>query len=346
MKILHSIFTHDDGGTERHVADLTAAQAAAGHEVSIMIRGDRASNRAEDAFLGWVDDRVEIIKLPSYWPFLQWPSLPISGKLKQLKPDIIHTHHGRDSRYMAKAAGDIPVVATLHMHYRAKDYPLHNGLICVSPWQLETVPADRRKDTVVIPNWAQDFAYENVANRAELRARLELPEDTILFGCVSRLSPEKAPDDLVEAFLMAGIEKSHLVIFGTGELQLALEQKIAPHADKITLMGYEKEIRPWYKAFDIFVLPSRSESFGLVLLEAMDAGCLIVSTRTDGANDLLGQNDSVFMAEIASPASLANALTKAAMSAFTRIEYTELSSHTLTQANKDVLNFYQRFLRQ
>lgn len=344
MKILHSIFTHDDGGTERYVADLANRQVADGHEVTVMIRGDRHGGSHEDAFLQWLDEGVNIVALPNKWLFLKWPSLPIKQKLKQIKPDIIHTHHGRDSRYLAKLAGEIPVVATVHMHYREKDYRRHNGLICVSNWLVETVPSSMRDSTVLIPNWVGDFEDSSAPSREALRDKLNITEDMFLFGSVGRFSPEKAPDDLIEAYLQADIAKSHLLLFGEGEMKPKLEEMIAPYSDKITLMGYEKQIRPWYKAFDCFVLPSRSESFGLVLLEAMDAECPIITTRSEGAKDLLSNNEQVRMTETAAPHELAAAMQEIADKPRQRIHYDELSNHKLGQANEAILRFYQRFL--
>ena len=190
------------------------------------------------------------------------------------------------------------------------------------------------------------FDYKEAPSRDALREELELSKDTILFGSVGRFSPEKAPDDLVEAFLHADIKNSHLVLFGTGELEAQLKQQIVGHEDKITLMGYAKQIRPWYKAFDIFVLPSRSESFGLVLLEAMDANCPIVTTNTDGAKDLLGRNQQVYMAEVAKPESLTNAMKLAAKTPIKSVKYSELALHQLSQAKRSIYEFYNHFLSQ
>jgi len=345
MHILHSLFTNDIGGTERHVAELANAQLAAGHRVTLMIRGNRHVNQREDVFLNWLDKGIELVKLPSNWLFVRWPLLPIWRELQRLQPDIIHTHHGRDSRYLAFLSGRVPTVASLHMRYRHKDYKRHNGLICVSNWQLKTLPETFRKKSVLIPNWVCPAPAVLVEERAALRGKLSVKEDTLLFGCVGRLSAEKAPDNLVEAFQSAAIPNSHLVIFGEGELHSSLKKQIG-NAKNISLMGYEKEIRHWYGAFDVFVLPSREESFGLVLLEAMDAGCPIVATRTDGALDLLGDNKEVIFAEIASAISLSHALKRAAEKPRHRVEYKEIEMHRIDQASAAILSFYQRLLGQ
>ncbi|MDG1286743.1 MAG: glycosyltransferase [Rickettsiales bacterium] len=340
MHILHTVFTNDLGGTERYVADLANAQISDGHQVSVMIRGNRQT-RSEDAFLNWLDAKVKLITLPSSWLFLRWPLLPIWNHLRQLKPDVIHTHHGRDSRYLAKLAGRIPVVGSLHMGYRHKDYQRHNGLICVSNWQLATIPLEQNAPRAVIPNWVKEIEGDGEVNHKELRASLHLTDETILFGSVGRLSAEKGADLLIEAFKQADIHNSHLTIFGTGEEKVSLEALIGA-ATNISLMGYEENIRPWYAIFDVFVLPSRKESFGLVLLEAMDAGCRIIATRTDGAVDLLGDNKEVFMVDVDALQQLASALVTAANMPRQSIEYSELEAHRLPQASAAIMEFYER----
>jgi glycosyltransferase involved in cell wall biosynthesis len=346
IHILHSLFTNELGGTERHVAELANAQIALGHQVTVMLRGKRVVSSKEDAFLSWLDPQVKVICLPQAIWWRRWPYLPIWWKLRELKPDIIHTHHGRDSRYLAKLSCDIPVVASLHMRYREKDYKRHDGLICVSNWQLKTIPQAMRDHTVLIPNWVKPCTIKDKAKeRQTLRKQLGVSDDTLLFGSVGRLSPEKAPDTLIEAFLTADIPGSHLAIFGSGELLDSLKQKTKDEP-RISLMGYEKRIRPWYEAFDVFVLPSREESFGLVLLEAMEGGCPIVTTRTDGALDLLGDNSQVIMAEIASPISLSHALKRVSEFPRERISYPELEMHSVETSSGAVMRFYERFLEK
>lgn len=343
MHILHSLFTNDLGGTERYVADLANEQLQQGHQVSVLLRGKRQLHGLADAFLQWLKPGVQVVSLPRHFMWRRWPLLPIWWKVKQLKPDIIHTHHGRDSRYLAKVAGDIPVVASLHMRFREKDYKRHDGIICVSNWQLETIPEKMRDQAVLIPNWVRHHEPYGEQKRQQLRNSLGIDDQTILYGYVGRLSPEKAPLMLIEAFIGAAVTKSHLAMFGGGELASQCEAAVSG-AENITIMGYEPDIWPWYEAFDVFVLPSREESFGLVLLEAMDAQCPIITTRTLGALDLLSQNDEVLMTEVASPLNMAQALKQMADRPKKRVNYSELEVHRLEGASQAIMQFYRQYL--
>jgi len=345
VHIVHSLFTNDIGGTERHVADLANAQIASGHRVSLIIRANRGARHQNDSLITWLAPQVEVVELPGYWPVSRWPYWPVRHALSRLKPDIIHTHHGRDSRYLARAARQkTPVIATLHIRYRVRDYHRHDGIICVSPWQLETVPQAARAHRVMIPNWAEAVTQPSLPNRAECRQQLGLAEDTFLFGFVGRLSAEKGPQDLITAFAQANLPQSHLVLLGDGELYPELQAQIAANPS-ISLMGYTPDIRPWYEAMDGFVLPSRTESFGLVLLEAMDAGLPILATQTNGAHDLLRQNPHSILVETANVDALSTGLARLKTTPpFTRVTHDTHQHYTLRHANEATLAFYQTFL--
>jgi glycosyltransferase involved in cell wall biosynthesis len=80
-----------------------------------------------------------------------------------------------------------------------------------------------------------------------------------------------------------------LMIVGEGNLRdelLALARQEGVE-DRLILPGYAADVWPFYASADLFALPSREESFGLVLVEALYAGLPIVSTATIGAADVL-----------------------------------------------------------
>jgi len=73
--------------------------------------------------------------------------------------------------------------------------------------------------------------------------------------------------------------------------------------DKFLWLDWLEDTRPFFAAIDVFVSPSRSESFGLAILEAMASGVAVVATETDGAKQLLGINGA--FAKIEDPIDLA-----------------------------------------
>lgn len=306
LKVLHSLFSNGIGGTERHLAELASAQAQAGHEVIVMLRSDRNPYDGVDSLREWLHPQVRVITAPR-----RWPLIPLYFMVRRLQPDIIHTHHRRDSRYLGMVApAKTPVIGTLHMPFRPCDYRRHQGIICVSPWQLEGIPTHKGRLKTVIPNWISPLPPAPLHTRASLRQQLALPEGQKLLGAVGRLTAEKGVEDLVAAFLAVAPANVTLCIFGEGECRPAIEAQItaANAQNRIRLMGYEPDIRRWYAAMDGFVLPSHAETFGLVLLEAMTAKLPILSTRTQGAWDVLRGNTQVHWAEAQQPRSLTAAL--------------------------------------
>lgn len=106
---------------------------------------------------------------------------------------------------------------------------------------------------------------------------------------VGALKPEKDFRVLIEAFaLLPRDRNARLVIVGEGQLRHELEAltNSLGIADRVALPGF-RDPWPYYASADLFVLPSRSEGFGNVLIEALAAGLPIVSTNCDGPREIL-----------------------------------------------------------
>ncbi len=101
-----------------------------------------------------------------------------------------------------------------------------------------------------------------------------------------------------------------LLIAGTGELEGDLKRRVAQSGlgERVRLLGFRRDVGRLLTASDIFVLPSRHEAFGIVLLEAMSAGVPIVATRTGGIPEIVLEGKTGILAEPADPSGLARAL--------------------------------------
>jgi glycosyltransferase involved in cell wall biosynthesis len=158
-------------------------------------------------------------------------------------------------------------------------------------------------------------ADEARARRAEIRAGLSIPADAPVALFAARLVEAKAPGDLIDAWriLMRAApsqRRPFLAIVGDGPLRAAVE-RLASGLDTVRFAGFrnQTELPALYAAADLLVLPSRREPWGLVLNEAMNAGCAILaSDRVGAAQDLVrdGVNGRLFPA--GSAAALASAL--------------------------------------
>jgi glycosyltransferase involved in cell wall biosynthesis len=129
------------------------------------------------------------------------------------------------------------------------------------------------------------------AARQRVRGELGIPGDAFVFGSLARLSPQKAPLDLVDAFarLASRLPTAHLALVGDGPLREQVETRIADSAlgSRVTRTGIRRDVPELLAAFDLLVLSSRWEGLPRVLPQAMASGVPIVATSTDGATEAL-----------------------------------------------------------
>ncbi|WP_447936427.1 glycosyltransferase [Thermomonas fusca] len=107
---------------------------------------------------------------------------------------------------------------------------------------------------------------------------------TPTFLAVGRLEHQKGFDLLIEAFSrVLKKEKARLIIFGEGSLRKSLQDQIntLQAGDQITLAGFTDSPLEQMHAAHAFVLSSRFEGFGLVLVEALRSGTKVISTNCD-----------------------------------------------------------------
>ena len=118
--------------------------------------------------------------------------------------------------------------------------------------------------------------------RAEARRGLGLPEClTVLFA--GRMVAQKGVEVLVRGWPSV-VQRVHanLVLLGDGELSERLDclAMLGGAGDLIHRMGWQPDVRPYYRAADIFAFPAREEAFGNVLAEAMANGLGVVTRPT------------------------------------------------------------------
>ncbi len=141
--------------------------------------------------------------------------------------------------------------------------------------------------------------------RDRLKAELNIPPERPVAVMAARLIEVKAPGDLIAAWRIfaAGVpaeRRPYLVFVGDGRLRPELE-RAAAGLDTVRFAGFrnQTEMPAWYAMADLLILPSRLEPWGLVVNEAMNAGCAILaSDRVGAAQDLVrgGVNGAVFPA--------------------------------------------------
>ncbi|TLS49408.1 glycosyltransferase [Paenibacillus antri] len=123
----------------------------------------------------------------------------------------------------------------------------------------------------------------------------DLKEGIFRLCCVGRLSEEKQYDMLVDCVvdLLREGENVELLIIGEGSLYDDLKRKIdnSNVQDAIKLLGFKSNPYPYVAKSSLLVCCSRTESFGLVVAEALALGVPVVATRCGGPEEILGQGE-------------------------------------------------------
>ncbi len=127
-----------------------------------------------------------------------------------------------------------------------------------------------------------------------------------------RLTSEKNPDGLLEAWRIVAqdVGNVELVLVGDGPLRLLLENSVrnSHHSDSVRLVGIQSQVVSWYRAADVYVLPSRNEGLSNSLLEAMSRGLPVVSTRVSGSTEIFSEADIGCLVDVGDVAGFADAL--------------------------------------
>lgn len=257
-----------------------------------------------------------VVRLPSMiWSRKAYPCLrPFSGAEKHIKNagfDIIHSHHTLSSGTAAERVAkkfQIPHVYTFHtmLPSYSKYLPIarpatERGLLAivrrhcrksdcvtVSTRLMERWLRDRKIQTpiaLVRPPLAVREPDPNA--RATVRERHGIPADVPLVLCASRLSPEKDVDFLLRAVSLLPRNKPFRVLIagdGAYKERLRHEKQALGLQDVVTFAGWvpHDQMPNYYAAADLIAFPSRNDTLGLVLIEAMSAAIPSVAVASNG----------------------------------------------------------------
>ena len=128
-------------------------------------------------------------------------------------------------------------------------------------------------------------------DKEQARLFLGLAKDAYIVGNVGRLHPDKDQKTLIAGFAKAlpNLNNGLLVIIGDGRLDSELKQQVAELgiSNSVLFLGRIPEAWKYFKAFDVFVLTSDREPFGMVLLEALSARVPIFTADSGGAREII-----------------------------------------------------------
>ena len=213
------------------------------------------------------------------------------------KPDIVHAHDGHALWMARHAAGDEPVVATRRVDFhvgRFSDWRRTARIIAVSKAVKDVLTADgvpATEITVVPDGIDPEEIRRTAAEPADIRALLRLAPETPLAVNVAALVDHKDQRTLIRAAQHAHAVRPdlHWAIAGEGEQRGSLTAEIARLglADRVHLLGYVDRADALIREADVFVMSSKEEGLGSVILNALALGKPVVATTAGGIPEIL-----------------------------------------------------------
>lgn len=252
--------------------------------------------------------------------------------IERRAPDIVLTHHVKShflmkmSRLWQKYAWVAFHHGYTKTHFREHLYnrmdrlslPTANRVITVcEAFARELAGAGVPSEQIFVQH--NSIRPEKMASAEEaqaIRARFGIAEDEPLVVAIGRLSSEKAHIDLLNAFRhLQGNNselKARLVIVGDGPERDRLEASARSLGinGRVHFAGQISDVKPYYAAADLLVLPSHSEGSPYVLLEAMAAGLPIVATAVGGVPEMVEDEESALLVPPREPQAMAAAIAR------------------------------------
>jgi glycosyltransferase involved in cell wall biosynthesis len=232
----------------------------------------------------------------------------IKGQRKNGQSLVIHAHDGTFSGIVAVAVGKLssaPVIITFHGTHILSAYYIFNRLsriasviatrltsfcvensdyiIGVDPNTVKCIKYATKTDKAmeIIPTFCRRLDDEKCAMRETVIPTL--PANSRLIAYVGRLSPEKNVLSLVKVFgeISGTMSNVYLIIAGDGVLREKIEHLVKEMRiqNRVFLFGYVFNISPILKRLECIVLPSKSEGFPQVILEAWTLGVPVVASN-------------------------------------------------------------------
>ncbi|WP_413717418.1 glycosyltransferase [Silicimonas sp. MF1-12-2] len=256
--------------------------------------------------------------------------LSIMGKIRALRPDVIHAHlqFGTIISSFARLLLRIPAVTTIHVmdRFEADAHPslrdrvvdigtrrILDRTIFLSPSSLAAARATTGigRNAIVIPNGIDIAKFSTGSVAQSLRRDCGVGAEGLLLTTVAILRPLKGLEHLVAAMpqIIEASPMTSLAIVGDGPNRASLEEQIVALSlqERVHLLGFRTDIPEILAASDIFVLPTLREAFPTVILEAMASGLPVVASNVGGVPDIVDR-DTGILVPTGTPKTLADAI--------------------------------------
>ena len=318
MRILHFSWEYPPvmyGGLGAHVLALTQEQARRGHEVTVITQAPTGNVGSQEDCHG-----VHVIRVANHYPktqmaqetFVDWVqgfalASQAACELISGQPEIVHGHDWIAAGQLRGAARMFSVPSVLTVH--ATEFGRHNGWL--TSRLSQTVYANERiamqsVDAVIVCSeymtheirsgyGVEPKSLNVIANAVSPMAqeldRTERDSEDIVVGFIGRLEWEKGIHHIIDAMDLVKDQRVRLEIVGSGSQLGNLVEKVKRKglSHRISFLGHVEDSDRFtvVKSWNMAVIPSSYEPFGIVALELGQLGIPIITSQVGGLSDII-----------------------------------------------------------
>lgn len=286
--------------------------------------------------------------------------------LREERFDIIHAHDGRAQTISFRASMGLPIVRVASrlvaftprhpLVHRWKYSLTSHGVIALSEAVRQVLLAAGVPDShieVIVPGIEMPAKLPDLQMREAARARWGFTDDEFVIGHLAAFTREKGQDIALRAAseLALKLPRARMLLAGDGPERsepgmVELARRVSGIA---RLPGFIDDLGEFYAALDVFIMPSRSEAWGLTALRAMASGLPVIASHVGGLPEVIEHGRSGWLVEPESPAALAQAIIEAAsdgarLAEFGRRARARAEQFSIARTIERTEQFYARLL--
>lgn len=311
IKICFLITKSNFGGAQKYVFELATSLDKNTYEVVVALGGEGIlkqkliASGIEVITIPNLEKDISILKEFSTFRFLY-------NLFNERHFDVIHLNSSKISglgSFAARISGIPNIIFTAHGWAFNENRSSISKLIIKLAYWLTMVLCDKtiavsenlkervlgwpyisNKITVIHNGVKEIDFYEKLEARQKIsEINPKIDTEKFLVGTIAELHPIKGLDILIDAVKEINDTDAQFVIIGEGQIREKLEKQIKDLGleNKVILLGFLDNAAKHLKAFDLFVLPSRSEALALVILEAGLAEVPVVASRVGGIPEII-----------------------------------------------------------
>jgi glycosyltransferase involved in cell wall biosynthesis len=287
-------------------------------------------------------------------------------RLREERFDIVHAHDGRAQTISFRVSMGLPVVrvASRLVAFTPRHPLIHrwkysltcDGLIALSQSVRQVLLAAGVPEAhmeVIVPGIEMPKEHPDAGKRAAARARWGFSGDEFVIGHVAAFTHEKGQDVALKAalHLASRLPRARMLLAGDGpERSESGMVALAREASGVArLPGFVDDLDEFYAALDLYIMPSRSEAWGLTALRAMAGGLPVVASNVGGLAEVVEHGKNGWLVPAESSDALAGAIMdaesdRARLAEFGRSARSRAEQFSIQQTVERTERFYLRLL--